>query len=296
MHFFSIRQALAALFVAVLVSACGGGSSAPPPVGGITVVPGDSRATVSWTMEPDVQYWVFYAPVSTKFPVVSTTDWVNIPGAQAFINVKSPFVIPSLYNGFQYSFTVNARRGDGPGGDGAPPVNVTPRPAGTVWAAGGTAGINTLRAQTYGPSSTDSLGYYLTMGDNGSAYKSTTGLTWTAIPASTASQVNSAIYSLSKFIAVGNAGAISYSTDLASWTAATSNTTQNLNAVASNGALAVAVGDAGSIISSLDGITWTAATTVPTTQKLNGVTYSSSGSWIAVGSGGTVLTDRKSVV
>ncbi len=289
MHFFSIRQALAALLVAVLVSACGGGSSAAPPTAGISVVPGDGRATISWAMEPDVQYWVFYAPVSAKFPVVSTTDWINTPGAQAFINVKSPFVVSNLYNGLQYSFTVNARKGDGPGGPGTPAVNVSPRPAGTLWAKGGDMGSNNLRAITFGVSSADSLGYYLAMGDNGSAYKSTTGLTWTTVPAATATQINSNIYVLSKYIAVGNAGAITYSSDLTTWTAGSSNTTQNLNSVSSNGALLVAVGDAGTIRTSTDGITWTAATTVPTTQNLYSVTYSGNGFWIAVGAGGTVL-------
>lgn len=288
MLFFSIRQAFAALLVAMLVSACGGGSSAPPPTGGITVKAGDSTATVSWVMEPNVQYWVFYAPVSTKFPAVSTTDWINIPGAQAFINVKSPFVIPGLVNGLQYSFTVNARTGDGPGGPGATAVTALPRPAGTVWAKGGDTGTNSLRALTYGVG-TDALGYYLTMGDNGSAYKSTTGLTWTAVPAATTAQINSNIYTLGRFVGVGNAGTIVYSTDLATWTNGVSNTTQNLNAVASNGALAVAVGNNGVIRTSTDGITWTAAATVPTTSNLNSVTYSGNGFWIAVGAGGTIL-------
>jgi photosystem II stability/assembly factor-like uncharacterized protein len=290
MHFSSIRQAFAALLVAVLVSACGGGSSAPSPTGGIAVKPGDGSATVTWTMEPGVQYWVFYAPVSTNFPSVSTTDWINIPGAQAFINVKSPFVISGLVNGFQYSFTVNARTGDGPGGPGAPAVSALPRPAGATWAKGADSGTNALRALTYGVSSLDTLGYYLTMGDNGSAYKSTTGLTWTAVPAATTSQINANIYTLNRFIGVGNGGTIVYSTDLSTWTNGVSNTTENLNAISSNGSLAVAVGNKGVIRTSTDGITWTAATTVPTTQNLNSVTFSGNGFWIAAGAGGTILT------
>ena len=284
----SIRQALAALFVAVLVSACGGGSSAPSPTGGIAVKAGDSSATITWAMEPDVQYWVFYAPVSANFPTVSTTDWINTPGAQAFVNVKSPFVINGLVNGFQYSFTVNARKGDGPGGPGATAVNITPRPAGTTWAAGGSAGSNALRALTYGPGA-DALGYYLAMGDGGGAYKSTTGLTWTAVPAATSARINANIYTLSRFIGVGAAGTIVYTTDLSTWANGVSNTTENLNAVTSNGALAVAVGDKGTIRTTTDGINWTAATAVPTTQNLNSVTYSGNGFWIAVGAGGTIL-------
>lgn len=288
MHFSSIRQAFAALLVAVLVSACGGGSSASPPTGGIAVKAGDGNATITWTMEPGVQYWVFYAPVSTKFPAVSTTDWINIPGAQAFMNVTSPFVVGGLYNGLQYSFTVNGRKNDGPGGPGAVPVAATPRPAGAVWAKGGDTGTNALRALTYGVGG-DALGYYLAMGDNGSAYKSTTGLTWTAVPAATANQINANVYTLSRFIGVGNAGTIVYSTDLATWTNGVSNTAENLNSVSSNGALAVAVGNNGVIRTSADGITWVAATTVPTTNNLYGVTYSGNGYWIATGAGGTIL-------
>ena len=289
MHFSLIRQALAALLVAVLVSACGGGSSAPAPTGGITVAAGDSKATVSWTMEPGVQYWVFAAPVTTTFPSITTTNWVNIPGAQAFINVQSPYPVTGLINGFQYSFTVNARTGDGPGGPGATAVSVAPRPAGTTWGPGGSMGTNTLRTLTYGVSS-DSLGYYVAMGDSGTTFKSTTGLTWTAAPAATAAQINGNIYTLSRFIGVGNAGTIVTSTDLTTWTSVTSNTTENLNAITANGTLAVAVGNNGVIRTSTDGTTWTAATTVPTTKNLYSVTYSGNGFWIAVGAGGTVLT------
>ena len=289
MHFSLIRQAFAAFFVAIVVSACGGGSSAPAPTGGITVVPGDGKATVSWKMEPGVQYWVFYAPVSTKFPNVSTTDWVNIPGAQAFINVQSPYAVTGLINGFQYSFTVNARTGDGPGGPGAQAVTTLPRPAGSTWVKGGDMGSSNLRTLTYGVGS-DNFGYYVAQGDSGVTYKSMTGLTWTPAPAAGAAQINSNIYTLGRFIGVGNAGTIVTSTDLTTWTNAVSNTPEHLNSVTSNGSLAVAVGNNGVIRSSTDGTTWTAATTVPTTKNLYGVTYSGNGFWIAVGAGGTVLT------
>lgn len=290
MHFSLIRQAFAALLVAMLVSACGGGSSAAPPAGGITVTAGDGRATVSWTADPNVQYWVFYAPVSTRFPAVSTTDWINIPGAQAFINVKPPFVVSGLVNGVQYSFTVNARTGNGPGGPGTPAAFTLPRPAGTTWAKGSATGTNALRALTYGVSSADALGYYLAMGDNGSTFKSTTGLTWTAVPAATTTQINANIYTLSRFVGVGNAGTIVYGTDLAAWSNGVSNTTENLNAVASNGTRAITVGNNGTIRTTTDGITWTAATTVPTTKHLYGVAYTANGLWVAVGASGTILT------
>ncbi len=288
MLFSSLRQTLATLMVAVLVSACGGsgGSSAPPPAGGITVTPGDGAATVTWTMVPGVKYWLFYAPSST----ISTTDWVNVPGARAILNVTSPYVLTGLANGFNYSFTVNGRNGDGPGGAGSPSVTIVPRPAGATWKPGTSLGSNTMRSITYG-TSTDLVGYYFAVGDAGSTYRSTDGLTWTGLAAVNAStSMHAAIYSLSKFIVVGTNGSIRYGTDMANWSVATSNTTETLNAVASNGALAVAVGNNGTVRTSTDGITWAAAASVPTTKNLHSIAYSGSGVWLAVGAGGTLMT------
>jgi hypothetical protein len=178
MSFTSIRQALTAAVVAVLVSACGGsGSSAPPPTGGITVTPGDGTATVTWTATPGVKYWLFYAPSST----ISSVDWINIPGSRAILDVTSPYVLTGLANGYTYSFTVNGRNGDGPGGPGAPTVSIIPRPAGATWSSGSSMGANTLRSIAYGISTADALGYYVSFGDAGSTYRSTNGITWNAI-------------------------------------------------------------------------------------------------------------------
>lgn len=282
----SVRQALAALFVAVLVSACGGsGSSAPAPVGGITVKPGDGTATVTWTMDPNVKYWVFYAPSTS----ISTSDWTTKLGSVAVMNVTSPYVVSGLANGYTYSFTVNGRTGDGPGGPGSPSVSIVPRPAGETWSAPVALGSNTLRSITYGTSSADSLGYYLAVGDAGAAFKSTTGLGFSAVAMPSTAPLHAVTYTLSKFIAVGAGGTIVYSPDLATWVTTPSGSTQNLNAVASNGALAVAVGNAGTALRSADGITWTAIT-LPTTQNLYGISYSTAGVWTAVGAGGTLLS------
>ena len=286
MLLFSLRQALAALMVAVLVSACGGaGSSASPPAGGITVTPGDGTATVTWTTVPGVKYWLFYAPSTS----ISTVDWVNVAGSRALLNVTSPYVLTGLANGFTYSFTVNGRNGDGPGGPGSPSVSVVPRPAGGTWKAGGSLGSNTLRSLTYGTNSADSLGYYYAVGDAGSAYRSLDGLTWTATSAPANTTLNASVYTFARFLVIGANGSANYSTDMATWSVAPTGTTANLNAIASNGALAVAVGNGGTILSSMDGILWTAVAS-PTTSNLYGVVYSSSGVWIAVGAGGTLLS------
>jgi hypothetical protein len=206
MSLYSIRQALAALMVAVLVSACGGsGSAAPPPAGGITVTPGDGTATVTWVSTPDVKYWLFYAPSAS----ISSTDWINVPGSRAILDVTSPYVVTGLANGYTYSFTVNARNGDGPGGPGTPSVTAVARPAGATWNAGDKLGSNTIRSITYGTSTADSLGYYMAVGDGGSTYRSSNGVSWTGIGAASATSMNAATYTLSKFMVVGNAGTIS---------------------------------------------------------------------------------------
>ena len=61
-----------------------------------------------------MKYWLFYAPSTS----ITSTDWINIPGSRALLNVTSPYVVTGLANGYTYSFTVNGRNGDGPGGAG----------------------------------------------------------------------------------------------------------------------------------------------------------------------------------
>ena len=288
----SVRQALAALFVAVLVTACGGsGDPAPAPTGGIAVSPGDGKATVTWQMDPNVKYWVFYAPTTSA---ITTANWTNFPGSVAAMNVSSPYVVTGLVNGFTYGFTVNGRTGDAAGGPGSPSVSIIPRPAGATWSAPQVLGSNTLRGITYGLSTADSLGYYLAAGDNGSAFKSRDGLTFTAAASVPNTNVNAVIYNLSKYMAVGASGIIYTSTDLNSWTPANAATGQNLNAIASNGTIAIVVGNNGTVRSTADGIVWTGVT-VPTTQNLYGITYTAAGYWVAVGAGGTVLTSADGV-
>ena len=285
MHFSLIRRAFAALLVAMLVSACGGGSSAPPPVGGLTVVPGDGQITVSWKTEPGVQYWLFYAPAAS----ISTSTWTTVPGAQALINVTSPYVITGLANTVVYSFVVNARTGDGPGGAATPSLSSSPRAAGEKWNLGSNLGT-TLRAITAG-TLIDASTVYMAVGDNGKAFKSPTGLSdWVAVTnAATSAQLNAASYFSARMFVAGNGGTLASSNDLITWTALTSTTTQRLNGLAGSANLLVAVGDGGTLLTSADGVTWIKAT-VPTTQNLNAVAYSVNGFFIAVGDGGTVLT------
>jgi hypothetical protein len=297
---YSARPSWAALLVALAVSACGGsGGPATPPQGGITVTEGDGQATISWTAAPDVKYWIFYAPTTS----IDTRNWINTASAQAILNTTTPYVITGLTNGTTYSFTLNGRTGDGAGGEGTPSVTIVPRLAGATWAnVNGNFGGNTIRSIGYGVGGTDSnsqpLYYYLAVGDNGSSWRSSDGITWTAFTAPTTGQLNGVVYGLSKFITIGAGGFIAYTTDLSStgtWTQASSNTTSSLNALASNGAIVIAVGDNGTILRSDNGASWSQASST-TSQHLYGISYSGSGVWSAVGAQGTLLTSSDSGV
>lgn len=297
MSLVTVRRALIVALFATLLSACGGrGSSAPPPAGGITVTPGDGQVVITWTPDPGVEYWLFYAPTT----YISTDSLSGVPGLKGLINVTTPLILPSLTNGQLYSFTLDGRYDGGPGGPGTPSVSATPRLSGTTWTAGGLLGSADMRGVAWGaitpPGAATASNYYLAAGAGGALYQSTDGVTtaglsWTQNTTSgIAANLNAAVYTLGKFIVVGDAGTISSSADLATWTAGTSINAQNLNAVASNGSRVVAVGNAGTIEYSGDGITWTAAASVPSANHLYGVAYHSSGLWMAVGAAGTLLT------
>jgi len=297
MSLITVRRALIVALLAFLVSACGGrGSSAPPPVGGITVTPGDGQVVVTWTPDPGVEYWMFYAPTTS----ISTTSLSSTPGVQGVLNITSPYVLSGLTNGQLYSFTVDGRYDGGPGGPGTPSVSATPRLAGSTWTTGGAMGAADMHGVAWGaitpPGAASSSNYYLAAGAGGALYQSTDGVTtaglnWTQNTSSgITANLNAALYTLGKFIVVGDAGTISSSADLATWSAGTSINTQNLNAVASNGSSVVAVGNGGTIEYSADGVTWYAAATVPTTNHLYGVSYLASGIWMAVGQNCTLLS------
>ena len=286
MSFNALRHMLAALMVSLLAAACGGsGDRAAAPTGGITVTPGDGKVTVTWNADPNVKYWLFYAPGNS----ISTTDFITIPGARAIMNVTSPYVVTGLVNGYPYSFAMNGRTGDGPGGTGTAVFTVSPRPAGVTWNSGGAMGTQTMRSLTYGLNSADNAYYYLGVGDGGQMAKSLDGISWTSFASPTTYQLRATTYTLGKFLTVGMGGTIYYATDLSNWIGTASNTTANLNAMASNGVTVVTVGDSGTIRLSTDGITWTTVPS-PTSKNLYGVSYSGAGKWVAVGAGGTVLT------
>ena len=294
MSLHSIRAYLLVLASALLLAACGGSStpSTPaPPVGGLSVVAGDSQVTVSWKETPGVEYWIFAAPNS---PNLSLNNWLATAGSTYRLKVTSPYVVTGLTNGTPYSFFMTGRTNTGPGGDATPTVAATPRLAGSDWASSSTLNTGTPTGLTYGSyldiASNTVLYTYLAVGNGGKMFRAADFNTWTAITPVVNVNLHAAEYSFAKFIAVGAGGTTLYSTDSKIWTQSTKITPQNLNAIAANGSLAIAVGDSGAIVTSKDAITWSVATSVPTTNNLYGISYTSAGNWVAVGAGGTILT------
>ena len=122
-----------ALVAGFLSTSCGGGGSASPAPTGLTVVPGNTTAAVSWAMADGVEYWVFVVPTATApTPAPNLSNWIGLAGGSTFLKAVSPVAVTGLVNGTSYSFSVNGRTGGGPGGPGATPVTVTPAAPATV--------------------------------------------------------------------------------------------------------------------------------------------------------------------
>jgi photosystem II stability/assembly factor-like uncharacterized protein len=289
----TIRVSLLALATALILAACGGGgdSTKPePPVGGITIVEGDSQATLTWVETPGVEYWIFAAPNS---PNLTLSNWLATSGSTYRLKVTSPYVVTGLTNGTPYSFFLTGRINKGPGSDATPTKTATPRLAGVTWetvASLSTASKTNLASVAYLDTSTNIYGYKYVGASTGGRLLTTSqiGGTWTAAVSNITTDINAVEYLISKFVALGAAGKIISSADSTSWTLSTNTNTENLNALTSNGTLMVAVGDNGTILTSTDASKWTAATSVPAgTPHLYSVSYSNK--WIAVGANGTLL-------
>lgn len=278
---------IAALAVFVLAGCLGNafnlGNSANPPTD-VTLVAGDGSVTVSWTMAPNVQYWIFSAPGDS----ITTDNWTRLSGARATINAVSPQVISGLSNGFNYSFTINARTDGGPGGPGSASVTAIPRLAGAKWSLANPL-ANDLRGTAFGT-------LFVAVGAHGALYStpdfnSWTPVTWTAQtnPVSDLPDLNAVAYGTAGYVATGARGAMLLSTDAITWTAQNSGTANNLYALTSNGgSMYLAAGANGTIINSPDGKTWNAANS-GTTSDLFGLTYGN-GIFVAVGTQGTIRT------
>lgn len=270
---------VASLAIMAVLNGCSSNASSADPAPDFKAVAGDGAVTLTWTMEPDVEYWLFYAVGDS----VTTANWLST-GGHAITNTKSPYTIAGLVNGIKYSFTMNGRKNGGPGGPGAPTQVVTPRFAGASWTVGTPLGSGKLNGASAVASSN------IIVGSGGAIYASIAGAAAAAQtnPAAPA-DLNAVAYNGLGFVAVGAAGTAVFSADATTWVTRTSGTVADLYGVASVGSgSAVAVGAGGTIINSADGATWAAASSA-TAQNLYAVTYGN-GMYVAVGAGGTVVT------
>ncbi len=261
------------------------GDPAPAP-GNVTVAAGDESATVSWTPDSGVTYWVWCAQGTS----ITTDNAFSLPGLRIVTDATTPSVVAGLVNGTNYACMVNGRYNGGPGGPGSASVSIVPRLAGATWTVNTvTLGTGTIRGAASGST-------FVAVGDAGAIFTSTDGKTWTTVSPPTANIFYAATYGGS-YVAVGQGGVVFTSADAATWTVQTSGTTNDLLALATTGGgYYVAVGQAGTILYSSGGTTWTAPTTSPAlaTENLTGVAYGtlSTGTtyFVAVSDQGRILT------
>lgn len=298
---------MAAAASLALVAACGGAGESKPAPSAVTAVPGDSFVTVSWDVEPDVEYWLFSAASAALTP----TNWPALQESRAIVNSRSPQVVCVLVNDRTYWFTINARTGSAGGGPGSPTLAATPRAAGASWVQGSAlpAAINAI-AYGFLTSCTSTIapsGTFVAVGPGAAIFTSGDGRAWAARAAPAGfsgdlhgvaafvARINNTADPGLRMVAVGAGGASVVSTDGVTWTAgrAAAAGQPALRAVAPVNGLFYAVGDGGTILQSPDGITWEARTS-NTTANLTAITYSGS-RLVAVGAGGTIVTSLDGV-
>jgi hypothetical protein len=279
------RLALAlATFALALVAGCGGdkGSEADPPAD-FRVQAGDGSAIVTWTAEPDTEYWLFFG----LGPDITVDNWAP-RGGVAITNATSPRIITGLTNGVTYSFTINARKNKGPGGDGAPSQNIVPMIAGENWAPAAALGTQNLNAIAGGtlPNGFD----VVAVGNAGAIYSGIATGPFVARTSPAAENLYGTAYGLAGFVAVGANGTILTSQNAIDWARSTSGTTARLTAaISSSTAVYVAVGDAGAVATSTDGLqSWTTPSST-VLANLYGVTWGNN-RFVAVGAAGTIIT------
>ena len=274
---------LLATFAVTLLAGCGGadgGNPADPPAD-FRVIPGDGSAIITWTPEPEVEYWLFYG----VGPDITTTNWAP-RGGVALTNVLPPRIVTGLVNGQTYSFTINARKNRGPGGPGAPTQNIVPQVAGANWAPGAPLGTQTLHGLSAGGLASGFS--VVAVGDAGVIFTSLNAGPFIARTNPLNLNLYGSVYGLAGFVAVGENGTILLSPNGSDWTQQTSGTTARLNGGVSNtGAQYVVVGAGGTIVTSGGGSTWNTPGS-GTTNDLHAATWGNN-RFVAVGAAGTIL-------
>lgn len=277
------------LLAVLLLAGCGGGNkgSAGPAPTNISAISGDSQTTITWTPVADVNYWLWLVQSAAGVVIGNSGTATSVR-----LGVATPYVLGGLTNGLPYSYALNGHQGDvnGPGGPQSDSVTATPRTAGVAWTACATCpgpGNPTLYGVTFGDNGTaqtdtQTIHTYLAVGAAGALFTSPDAQNWTALPAQSncmppsSGALRAADYGWGTFVAVGDSGTICFS------------------GATSQSASAVPLVSTPTPSTS----TWFKATTNPLTVSMpnlyavatNELIWSaSSGTHIAVGSGGTVI-------
>ncbi len=152
----------------------------------------------------------------------------------------------------------------------------------STWIDHTPVGSFTLKAVAFGG------GTFVAVGNSGVAYRSTDGLTWTAVAATgTTTDLSSIAYGAGMFTAVGASGTVTTSPDGLTWTATTSGTNA-LNAVRFINGQFVIVGAAGTVLTSQSlsspaALTLTTRIFPATTANLTGIA-AGDGDYVAIAS------------
>jgi hypothetical protein len=292
----------AAVFAALAGCGSSDTGSTPPPAN-VRATGGDGYIQVTWDMLGGVDYFAFAA----NDPRLTTTNWLNLPGAAAYVNIIAPLTLCNALNGQEKWIILNGRTGTDPGGPGSPAVSATPRPSGDAWVAGipmidPLMGIGFAQATTCRPTGLPS-GRFVAVGPAAALYTSPDGSSWSKMTAplgftadlfavaNRTSNMNLLPDPGMRTIAVGAGGAALISADGGlTWTVGRSFDAGQptfRGIIAAEGTY-IAVGSGGTIQSTSDGLTW-AALASNTSNDLNAIAYGN-GRYIAVGNGGTILT------
>ena len=282
------RFLLLCMLIPAIAGCSGSGSSANAPPD-LQAIAGDGVVTASWTMEPGVEYWLFYG----KTDSISGDNWTSVGGA-VVMNAQSPYIFGGVTNGTTYSFAINARKDGGPGGASSPSMTAVPRLAGSTWKASNPFGSAQMRGIA-----ANAAGTLFAAGSAGALFSGTVTnqiATWTALTNPVpAVGLNDIAAGASSYVAVGDEGTILFSSDAVTWTQKASGISGSLYAVTSPGAQYVAVGAGGTILTSSDGQTWIRQQS-GTTSDLYGVAYlSASAKYYVFGARGTLLTSSDGV-
>ncbi len=213
-----------------------------------------------------------YTMKSTAYPLIYGGQ------VSAFAYGNNIFVAGGLYSDFffdTYSFTIASSNNGATWTVNAPGIPTNIGSDVTSIAYGNGVFVATIQANIYSSSNginwsnrsnatnsafavTYGNNIFVAIGQNGTARKSSDGITWTISTSATTAGMYGITYGNGIFVAVGNTGAVQYTSNGTSWTLGTSATSANLASVAYGNGTFVSVAKVNNVIQySTDGAaTW----------------------------------------